>query len=242
MKIGITEAGDAGLDLTWTNKMSSVDGAILITKHITDAFIQKALKYKNKVIIHATCTGMGGSIIEPNVPTYEEQLSQLRKLIFFDFPEDQIVLRIDPIVPTKKGLMTAQKVIDASPVKRIRFSVLDCYPHVRERFQMKNIPLPYGNNFQAPDEFFDDMKAWISSQNPDISFECCAEPAFLNFEKVKCTGCVSEQDLKLLGLELDKDYIQGAQRAGCMCLSCKTELLEHKKKCPHGCLYCYWKD
>lgn len=241
MKIGITEAGDAGLDLTWVNKISSVNGAILITKHITDAFIAKALKFKNKVIIHATCTGMGGSIIEPNVPTYEEQLSQLRKLIFFGFPEEQIVVRIDPIVPTKKGLMTAQKVIDASPVKRIRFSVLDCYPHVRERFQMKNIPLPYGDNFQAPDEFFNEMKLWISSQNPDISFECCAEPAFLNFEKVKCTGCVSEEDLKLLGLELDKDYIQGAQRAGCMCLSCKAELLEHKKKCPHGCLYCYWR-
>lgn len=22
----------------------------------------------------------------------------------------------------------------------------------------------------------------------------------------------------------------------------KTELLKHKTRCPHGCLYCYWKD
>ena len=27
-----------------------------------------------------------------------------------------------------------------------------------------------------------------------------------------------------------------------MCYAGKTELLKHKTRCPHGCLYCYWKD
>lgn len=35
MKIGITEQGDAGLDLSWVKKLSNVDAAILITKNLT---------------------------------------------------------------------------------------------------------------------------------------------------------------------------------------------------------------
>lgn len=31
-------------------------------------------------------------------------------------------------------------------------------------------------------------------------------------------------------------------RGGCLCLSCKTELLTCRAQCPHGCLYCYWKS
>ena len=37
MKIGFTEQGDAGIDLSWTCKLENdeVDGAVLITKNIT---------------------------------------------------------------------------------------------------------------------------------------------------------------------------------------------------------------
>lgn len=41
--IGITEAGDAGLDLSWVDKLHNVDGAVVITKQITDSFINAAL-------------------------------------------------------------------------------------------------------------------------------------------------------------------------------------------------------
>lgn len=56
-KIGITEAGDAGLDLSWANKLDTVDGAIVITKCITPDFYEVALANKDKLIIHATITG-----------------------------------------------------------------------------------------------------------------------------------------------------------------------------------------
>jgi hypothetical protein len=51
-KIGITEAGDAGLDLSWANKLDTVDGAIVITKCITPDFYEVALANKDKLIIH----------------------------------------------------------------------------------------------------------------------------------------------------------------------------------------------
>lgn len=52
---------------------STVDGAIVITKCITPDFYEVALANKDKLIIHATITGYGHSILEPNVPPqYEE--------------------------------------------------------------------------------------------------------------------------------------------------------------------------
>ena len=69
MKIGITEQGDACLDLSWTNKINLMDGAIIISKTFSPTFNENLLKYKDSIIYHATITGLGSSIIEPNVPS-----------------------------------------------------------------------------------------------------------------------------------------------------------------------------
>lgn len=103
MRIGITEAGDAGLDLSWVNKLDKIDGAVLITKNITDKFIDAVIANKDKLIIHATTTGMGGTVIEPNVPDYKTQLTQVQKLIDRGFPKNRIIIRVDPIIPTDNG-------------------------------------------------------------------------------------------------------------------------------------------
>lgn len=243
MIIGITEAGDASRDYTWLAKLPNCDGAILITKNVTDEFIDAVTRPDvfHKVIIHATCTGMGGTVIEPNVPPYTLQLAQVQKLIDKGFPNERIVVRIDPIVPTEKGLQTAQKVVDASPVKRFRFSLLDCYPHVRERFKAAGVPLPYGETFQPSRKMVDSMRFWLFMQELGTVFEACAEPDLTDIHCVRQVGCVSRNDLKLLGLPTDGEYSTGMQRHSCKCLSCKTELLSKKGQCPNGCLYCYWK-
>lgn len=60
MKIGITERGDAGLDYTWVTKLNKMDGVILITKNLSDKFIQTVTDcYKSypNIIVHAGCTG-----------------------------------------------------------------------------------------------------------------------------------------------------------------------------------------
>lgn len=38
-KIGITEAGDAGVDLSWGEKLNRIDAAVLITKCVA-GFLQ----------------------------------------------------------------------------------------------------------------------------------------------------------------------------------------------------------
>ena len=250
IKIGITERGDAALDFSWYDKLNTVSGAILITKNITDEFIHRVMQaYQNgyKLIIHATCTGWGQSIIEPNVPPYHSQLSQLKKLIRKGFPLEQCVLRIDPIFPTSNGLKRVCEVLDMAfdmqllPRMRVRISIFDEYPHVKERFRKIGFVPIYGSNFYASKSMMDDVCNTLSQY--DIQFHTCAEP-YLNSPDglFVHSGCISEIDLRILGLQLDLNTKVNMQnRNGCLCLSCKTELLNCKHPCKHQCIYCYWK-
>ena len=103
MKIGITEHGDAGIDLRWKDRLTDMDGAILITKNITNAFTQAVFDVvKNTpIILHATCTGWGGTVMEPNVPDYKTQLVNTKHLIDICPDLCDVVLRVDPVFPTQ---------------------------------------------------------------------------------------------------------------------------------------------
>ena len=250
-KIGITEAGDAGIDLSWVKKLDSVDGAIVITKDINDAFIEAVLRNKDKLIVHATCTGYGGTVLEPNVPRPQEQISAAMQLVENGFPKKKVVIRVDPIIPTEKGLDRALSVIEEAMdagFNRYRISVLDMYLHVRNRFREANLPLPYGDKFSASGEqmagvdkmLVEAVTYWTKhgKHSSDIRIESCAEP---NLKIPTAIGCISFYDLNLLGLS-DPDYeVSGKQRSHCLCYAGKTELLRCKHPCAHECLYCYWR-
>lgn len=244
MIFGVTEKGDPSIDYAWVKKMDIVDGAILITKNLTDKFIEEILKVKNKVILHVSCTGYGGTIVEPNLPNYTKQLDNVKKLISLGFPKNQIIVRIDPIIPTEKGIENVEDIVCyiKDDIQRFRVSVIDLYPHVKQRFKDKGLPIPF-EGFQATDEQFQslDNKLKELSKKYNVSFESCAEKYLFSTKKI---GCVSENDFKLLGLELDTDELK-QQRPTCLCCAAKTELLEHKQVdhygCGYKCLYCYWR-
>ena len=232
-KIGITEKGDAGLDLTWVDKLDSVDGCILITKNPTPTFLELIEKYKDKLIVHVTITGVGGSLYEPNVPKPYEVYPLFNKVLDILGPE-KTVLRIDPIIPTTKGILAAHGVFVALVMRehRIRVSILDNYPHVKQRFIEAGVP-PVDYEFHADFKVRNDIINLFGS-----SVEICGEPGF------RSIGCVSQRDVNALGLHLtdEDEKSQFKQRRGCTCLGIKTELLTNREPCPYGCLYCYWKD
>lgn len=245
VRIGITERGDASIDYGWEEKLDMVDGAVLITKNVTDYFISRILPVKEKVILHATITGFGGSILEPNVMSAERSMEQVKSLIERGFPVTHIVVRVDPIIPTMGGIDKAKKVIVAGAnigITRFRVSVLDMYPHVRDRFRNLGFSCPYGNHFSASDFQMADVDAMLKNvlaELPSISIECCAEP---RLKVPKHTGCIGSKDFALLGLDAPQEEVGRKQRTECLCSSCKTELLTNKCRCPNGCLYCYWID
>ena len=173
-------------------------------------------------------------------------------LVKAGFPMERIVIRVDPIIPTEKGLSVAYRTMISfmeMGFQRYRVSVIDMYPHARSRFKEVGLPLPYGDNGFAPSKVqlskVDDMlrqakQFWEELNNgKTLRIESCAEPGLT--EPIAC-GCISDYDLNLLGLSEDaKSNDVGYQRKSCMCYAGKTELLKHKTRCPHGCLYCYWK-
>ena len=204
LKIGITESGDASLKYDWTKNINNVQGAIIITKNITDKFIKEILEHKQKCILHCTCTGYGGTKLEPKVPDYKTQIKQLLKLINAGFPVNQVVIRIDPIIPTQKGLKVAQNVFEYAiqnipEIYRFRVSLLDMYPHVQKRFLDVFKKVPY-TTFHAPKYMqtnADKLFKYILEKYPQIEIESCAEK---ELSIPKKTGCVSSQDLSILNI------------------------------------------
>jgi hypothetical protein len=248
---GITENGDASINYEWVEKIDEMDGTILITKKITPVFKSKVLEYKNKpIILHISCTGFGGTVLEPRLDNFQTTITHIRDLLNNGFLAERIVLRIDPIIPTGKDIKTFEAVVrfarEVIPeVSRIRISVMDMYPHVRKRFKDNGIECPYADGFQAPDFMFKNLN-WkieeLKREFPELSFESCAET---KIPAATPAGCVSPKDYQILGLSEPDDSKRG-QRKNCLCLGDKKDLLTFKynktgyNHC-YGCLYCYWQ-
>ena len=139
-KVGITEAGEISFALDAFDRLYYAN--IIITKRLTRGLIEKLVEHRDKCILHLTVTGFGGSKIEPFTPPISATINNAKELLEKGFPVSQIVLRIDPIIPTKKGIDTAISVLDAFSefgITRVRISFLDMYKHVHSRFKKENI-------------------------------------------------------------------------------------------------------
>ena len=267
--IGMTEAGDAGLDLNWLNRLQNnlnawnkpldnacYAGAILITKAGHRPQFQNAVKQLNlPCIIHFDCTGWGNTPMEPNAPNYVELIDSIRHFITEGFPAERCVLRIDPIFPNRDGLNMATNVLRYAEimlpdVKRVRISIYDDYHKSREEIIRRGYPpidgiTKWKNELErrpTPAQVRMVGEALIDLW-PDFHFEVCAEPELANAypDHFTWSGCLSKTDLDLMGIPLpDGIGVNGQNRFGCRCLTMKRELLDKKMRCPNNCAYCYW--
>lgn len=239
--IGITETSDPAFHLEVFDSL--YDANIIVTKNLTNKLIEKLVEHKDKCILHFTVTGMGGTKIEPFVPSLEKSVKQFQKLTDGGFPIKQVVLRIDPIIPTEKGINTATQVLVAFKdfgIERVRISFLDMYKHVKERFNDANIKLPY-TNFHADNttrnDAYDKLN-YHATLNGYKFIATCGEPGF------ESTPCISQIDVDILGLT-DKIILEGnkEQRTHCSCPANKKQLIKAKPhQCEHKCLYCFWHN
>lgn len=250
MLVGITERGDAALSDDWAEWVYNEENpnpAILITKNAPLLEMRHPDILSKNVIIHATCTGLGGTCLEPNVPDCD---------IILDWVKNQpaslqrkIVLRCDPICPPlwlyqqynfdgKKYFNNVQKILNTAKDYNIRcrISFLDMYNHVKNRFKDIDLAIPkeYENNdIHLSLSYRKSILEIFNSQGFNV--EICGEPG------LACSGCVSTLDVSIFGYRLTGvDMAQ--QRKACACLGLKHELLNNKHPCKHNCIYCYWKD
>jgi hypothetical protein len=264
MRIGFTERGDAGLDLSWAQKLDSVDGAIIITKNANPKFSEALLKahedHPNKLVVHIGCTGLGGTWLEPNVPHPTKQLDAAASLVERGFPLDHVVIRVDPIVPAEGAITRAAKVIRGAYARklllpdgtgaRLRISVYDEYKHVKQRLHdMGKRPFYDADRFRSTASENKQVLDMLASTSQGIPIYACAETKFVQQAKscpevnLIAQGCLSVQDLELMGIDPSEapKTVNGQSRNGCLCLTCKHELLTNRKQCPHKCVYCYWR-
>lgn len=261
-KIGFTERGDADRDLSWLPKLLGNDnlkGAVLITKSAQDRAFQDAALEANAhkpCVLHAGITGWGGTRMEPGVYSAETVLAAVRHLIDAGFPASRTVLRIDPIIPTVYGITRATQVLQLAStylpdVSRVRISIYDDYFAGRTEMVKRGFPAVDGIIKWKSEQERRPTQEWVKSiaetlvaARPDQIFECCAEPELCETypDHFVAQGCCSQADITAMGLELPREFgVNGQNRHGCLCLRCKTELLEHKNPCPNDCAYCYWR-
>ena len=241
--IGITERGDAALDTSWKGWVfEQKRPAILISKDSAKLFneitkMSNAYGFLPNIIVHCTITGFGGTKIEPNVPTADVSLEWYSKFVNL-LGKDRVVLRCDPVIPTEKcAAFAATNVMSKALGTRIRFSFLDMYSHVKQRFLdagididklgIKDGSLHAGLDYRL--KLIQLMKRHIA--DPSL-LSACGEPGIQN------EPCVSKRDCDILGVELMQS--SHSQRFACHCAANKTELLKTRGQCMHGCLYCYW--
>ena len=238
--VGITESGEVAFNLDIFEHLYKAN--IIITKRLTNKLIEKLIENKDKCILHLTCTGFGGTVLEPFVPDYNKTYCYLKDLLEKGFPIEQVVLRVDPCIPTEKGIKLACDVINKFSdlgIKRVRISSLDMYKHVKERFKEKDIKIPY-DTFHA--DIYDRMSLYNTikkiGEEKGFDVEVCGEPG------IDSISCLSQKDIDILGLN-DVIKLEGnkGQRSSCHCPANKKELIKGKpNRCEHECLYCFWKN
>ena len=243
--IGVTERGDAALDTAWEDWVfAQKRPAILISKDPLKLFTEVTSMadqhgFCPNIIVHCTVTGFGGTKIEPNVPKADVSLEGYSKFINL-LGKDRVVLRCDPVIPTEKCVIFAvSRVMSKALGTRIRFSFLDMYSHVKQRFIDAGVDI---DKLEAKDgsihasledrlKLVELMKSYVP--NPQM-LSACGEPG------IQSEPCVSKRDCDVLGVELMQSTSH--QRFACHCAANKTELLKTRGQCKHGCLYCYWKS
>lgn len=246
--IGVTETHDPSF-LTHNLESRLLDCNIIITKDLTYKLRKILYDNSDKCMLHYTITGLGGTIYEPEVPSWAVSLTELVNLIGCGFPREQVVLRIDPIIPNNMDQMKNiysilsyyREFFSDGYTPRVRISMLDMYPHVKKRFQDADLELPY-ESFHAPKIYFEKIEQLLRQFIDDYVFESCAEDKFSD-DFICKVGCVSTTDIYALN-QLPQDYSLNLNktRTGCMCLSKKQLLKVKPSRCPHECIYCFWKD
>lgn len=122
------QAGDPTKEFSWVGKLTDIN--VINTKIITDDFIRVLLENKHRIFLHFILTGLNSTIFEPKIPPVRDCFYQLKKLIDYGFPQKQILVEINPIIPNRNGIAALKLILKLFTEYRdirlrfIRFQVL----------------------------------------------------------------------------------------------------------------------
>ena len=176
--------------------------------------------------------------MEPGSPSFTDSMAMFDEAVRM-LGKDRVVLRIDPIIPTPDGIVRAKTVHDF--LTGVKCTARPEHGTKSEDQLHGQLPARQGtvqgggaSGGQPGYDFHAPLAERLKIAEYFVGAEICGEPG------MKCTGCISELDLRILGIEATPAML-GVQRPNCKCLAGKRELLKHRGQCASRCLYCYWK-
>jgi len=190
--------------------------------------------------LHVTITGMGSTVLEPNVPPSRETLALLGPLVDYVGDPARIRIRFDPIVhlqlpdgETFCNLDRFESIAKEAHTHGIRdFSIswMAAYKKVVSRLRKRGIAEIPVSDEQRTEEL--GRLSERASRYPITLHGCCVPG-------MPVSRCIDGELLARLHPEQSPCSSQKAkgQRTACGC----TESLDigWYHPCPHGCLYCY---
>lgn len=106
---------------------------IIRTKRLNERFIKFCIHHKDRLFLHVIINGMGGSELEPNIPTVKEMFTNLKLLVDNGFPLQRILLLVDPVVQNQNGLFAMELLLKVLikfkglRIRQVKFNLLPYY-------------------------------------------------------------------------------------------------------------------
>jgi Domain of unknown function (DUF1848). len=198
-----------------------------------------------RVFVQVTITCLGGTRWEPYVPPAKEAFRGLAVPIG-RLGVDHVTLRYDPIIPGVNDQEELfKRYIDCAVrlgIKGITISILDVYPHTRQRIQQARLKckLPEGMHWPI-EERQEILQRWLSAAGGRIVTRVCCEPGLEGYQRGGCDWVIEACET-VTGRPFSPDDLpQGTQRKSCGCPKFE-QILSYYDRCGHGCVYCYRKN
>lgn len=200
----------------------------------------RQLSEYEQIFLHLTITGLGGSQLEPHVPSPKDVLSLLPQVIAALKSPQRIRIRFDPIIhmhdPEGKTVENlfyfdelAPQIADAG-IQHVSTSWVQIYRKVASRLDRKNWRVLEITSEQQKDE---QHYLQQTAEKYELQLHGCCVPGWPQSQ------CIDGDLLTRLhpsGRQASTRKAKG-QRPGCGCT--ESWDIGWYYPCPHGCLYCY---
>jgi hypothetical protein len=207
---------------------------------IVDRVLRRTLRKYRQVYVHLTITGMGGGDFEPMIPTWEETLGMIPRLIDLVGDPRRISWRFDPILEAEgRGRIYSNfdlfprlaEAIASLGLSTCRASWVSPYKKVLARLANRGWYL----TARTLQEKLDQAKVLTQiARGHGLSLFFCSVEGF------PISRCIDGELLSGIhpdGQDCSKEKARG-QRPFCGCTQ-SLDIGWYSLKCQHGCLYCY---
>ncbi len=207
---------------------------------ITAGKLKEVLSSYSQLYVHLTITGLGNTILEPNIPEWENTVKMLPDLVDMVKDPERIIWRFDPLIEAEiKGTQISNydlfpviaKQIKDHGIAKCKTSWVEPYKKVIRRLDKKHIKLSILSKEERQVQA-EELEKHAAKLGIKVSY-CSME----GFSRSNCIDGELFNRLHSEGLLCSEKRAKG-QRKLCGC-SESLDIGWYSLKCDNGCLYCY---